>query len=176
MRTIQRPLVGEYKPYTIDYIDLVPGDGLVLQHMLDNLQATKDLILAQPAEKLAYRFAPGEWTVKEILVHVSDTERIFAYRALRFARNDATALAGFEQDDYVPASHANERSIEDILEELTAVRMATIALFKNLPEEALTKSGPWDGSNLSVRAAAHIIAGHEVYHIKSIKQNYLSEK
>lgn len=173
MQKIVKPEAGEYAPYAIMYIDLLSDDGLVLQHLVDNLQSTRDLILAQPEEKLTYRFAEGEWTIKEILVHVIDTERIFSYRALRFARNDKTALPGFEQDDYVPYSGANERSIEDILEEFTAVRMATIALFKNFTEEAFTRSGPWSTYNLSVRAAAYIIAGHELHHVNSIKQNYL---
>src|SRR5690349_9887613 len=141
MRKIQKPAGGEYAPYAIMYIDLVPDDGLVLQHLLSDLQMVKDLISAQPEEKLVTRCAEGEWTIKEILVHVIDAERIFAYRALRFARNDATELAGFEQDPYVAVSGANERPIEDILEELTAVRMATIALFKNFDDEAITRSG-----------------------------------
>ena len=173
MRKIQRPAEGEYVPYAIMYIDLVPGDGLVLQHLLSDLQMVKDLIGAQPAEKLVTRCAEGEWTIKEILVHVIDTERIFAYRALRFARNDSTELAGFEQDPYAVASGANERPIEDILEELTAVRMATIALFKNLDDEAMTRSGISSGHKLSVRAALYILAGHELHHVNSIRGNYL---
>jgi hypothetical protein len=173
MKKISKPEEGEYAPYAIMYIDLLPDDGLVLQHLVDNLHSTKDLILAQPEERLTYRFAEGEWTIKEILVHVIDAERIFSYRALRFARNDTTALPGFEQDAYVPYSLANERSIEDILEEFTAVRMATIALFTSFTEEAFTRFGPCSTYNLSVRAAAYIIAGHELHHIGSIKQNYL---
>ncbi len=172
MEKIQKPTPGEYAPYAIVYIDLVPDDGLVLQHLLDNMQMVKELILAQSEEKLSSRCAEGEWTVKEILGHVIDTERIFAYRALRFARNDSTELAGFEQDSYVASSGANKRSIEDILEELTSVRRATIALFKNFDEETLKKSGISSGHNLSVRAALYQIAGHELHHAESMKQNY----
>ena len=173
MRRIQKPVEGEYAPYAIMYIDLVPDDGLVLQHLLSNLQMVKDLIGAQPTEKLVTRCAEGEWTIKEILVHVIDAERIFAYRALRFARNDTTALPGFEQDSYAAASGANERPIEDILEELTAVRMATVALFKSLNDEAMMRSGISSGRRLSVRAALYIIAGHELHHVNSIRANYL---
>lgn len=174
MKNIQKPQVGEYAPYAIMYIDLLPDDGLVLQHLQNNLQRAKDLVLSQSTEKLTSPFAQGEWTINEILVHIIDAERIYAYRALRFARNDTTELPGFEQDNYVPASNANERSIEDILEEFTAVRLATIALFKHLEEETHTRSGTANGGNLSVRATAYIIAGHELHHINSIKQNYLA--
>lgn len=172
---IQRPEEGEFLPYTIMYIRLVPDDGLVLQHLVDNLEIVKKLVLSQPEEKLATPCAPGEWTMKEILGHVIDTERVFSYRALRFARNDTTDLPGFDQDSFVAYSGANERRIEDILEELTAVRMATIALFNSLDEEVLKRSGVERGHPTSVRAAVYQIAGHELHHINSIKENYLSE-
>ena len=175
MKHIQKPAEGEYAPYAIAYIDLVPNDGFVLQHLQDDIQMITDLFLAQTDEKLTTPCAPGEWTMKEILGHVTDTERIFAYRALRFARNDTIELPGFEQDDYVRYSGANARSIADLLEEFTAVRLATIALLNSLGEETWTKSGTANGHTLSVRAAAYIIAGHELHHIESIKRNYLSE-
>jgi len=172
MRTIQKPLEGEYAPYAIMYIDLVPDDGVRGQHLRDNLQIVKNLIAAQSEEKLITRCAPGEWTIKEILVHIIDTERIFAYRALRFARNDRTELPGWEQDPYVAYSGANERSIEDILDELTAVRAASIALFNSFDAEVMTRSGISNGHPLSVRSAAYQIAGHELHHVKSIRENY----
>lgn len=173
MKKIQKPLAGEYAPYAIMYIDLVPDDGLVLQHLRDNLSITRELVYSLSEEKLTTPCAEGEWTIKEILVHVSDTERILAYRALRFARNDTTEPAGFEQDDYVASSEANTRSIEDILAELTAVRASTIALFKSFSDQALTRSALSNGHNLSVRSAAYQIAGHELHHVNSIKENYL---
>ncbi|HEY3991652.1 MAG TPA: DinB family protein [Ktedonobacteraceae bacterium] len=173
MRTIQKPLSGEYASYAAMYIDLVPDDGLVLDYLQDDLQVVKELVRAQSEEKLSTPCAEGEWTIKEILVHVSDTERIMAYRALRFARNDTTALPGFEQDDYVAASDANERSIEDILEELTAVRAASVTLFKSLKAEAFERSGPSNGRNFSVRSALYQIVGHARHHVNSIKENYL---
>lgn len=173
MRKIEKPQAGEYAPYTIMYIGLLPDDGLVLKHLQDNLQATKNLILSLPAEKLAYRYAEGKWTIKEILVHLSDDERIYAYRALRFARNDKTELPGFEQDDYARYSGANERSLDDILEELTTVRSATISLFNSFDNEALLRAGVANGHIMSVRAAAFHIAGHELHHINIIKARYL---
>ena len=169
MKIIPKPQEGEYAPYTIMYIGLLPDDGLILHHLQANLAATKAFIRAFPEEKLTERWTEGEWTIKEILVHISDDERIYAYRALRFARNDATELPGFEQDDYVPYSQANERPIEDILAELTAVRQATVALFNSFDDEALLRSGVGSGNVMSVRAAVYHIAGHELHHRNSIR-------
>jgi uncharacterized damage-inducible protein DinB len=174
MRRIEKPEAGEYAPYTIMYIGLLPDDGLILKHLKDNLKATKDFILSLLEEKLAFRYAEGKWTIKEILVHIIDDERIYAYRALRFARNDKTELPGFEQDDYALHSGANERGIKDILAELTAVRNSTISLFNGLDSQALTRAGVANGNVMSVRAAAYHIAGHELHHINIIKERYLS--
>jgi uncharacterized damage-inducible protein DinB len=175
MKPIPKPHPGEYAPYAIMYIGLLPDDGLVLRHLKDNLQATCDLVRSLPEETLLFRYAPGKWTIKEIIVHISDDERIYAYRALRFARGDKTELPGFEQDDYALASGANERTIDDILEELTTVREATITLFKNLDEAALLRSGVANGNVMSVRAAAYHIAGHEMHHVNIIKDRYLKQ-
>ena len=117
-----------------------------------------------------------EWTIKEILVHMIDDERIYCYRALRFAGNDKTELPGFEQDEYVPYSGANNRELEAIIEEFISVRNATITFFESLDEDALTRKGVGSGNIMSVRAAAYHIAGHELHHINSIKENYLSGK
>jgi uncharacterized damage-inducible protein DinB len=173
MRLIPKPEAGEYAPYAIMYIDLLPNDGLVLQHLQDNLKAMMDFIHSFPAEKLTHRWAAGEWTIKEILGHIIDDERIYCYRALRFARNDPTELPGFEQDDYVACSGANERDLQELLAEYTAVRQATITFFNSLAEPALTRAGVANGHLMSVRAAAYHIAGHELHHRHSIRQNYL---
>jgi uncharacterized damage-inducible protein DinB len=170
---IEKPEEDEYAPYTIRYIGLLPDDGLVLRHMEDNLKATCQFILSLPEERLTYRYAEGKWTIKEILVHISDDERIYAYRALRFARNDKTELPGFEQDYYAAHSGANERNIKDILEEFAAVRRATVSLFEGLDRESLVRVGVADGKVMSVRAAAYHIAGHELCHINVIKERYL---
>ncbi len=170
MKKIQKPKEGEYAPYTIMYIGLLPDDGLVLQHLLNNLKATKELVLSLPKESLTSRSAHDEWTIKEILVHIIDDERIYVYRALRFARNDTTELPGFDQDVYTTCSEANERSIENILDEFTAVRMATIAFFEKLEAKAFTRSGVSDGKCMSVRAAVYHIAGHELHHFNSMRK------
>lgn len=175
MKRIEMPAAGEYVPYTRAYIDLVPDDGLVLQYLQDDVQTITDLFLTQSDEKLTTPCAQGEWSMKEILAHITDTERVFAYRALRFARNDATELAGFDQDYYTNYSGANARSGADLLEEFTAVRIATLALFNSFEETVWTRSGVANGHPLSVRACAYIIAGHARHHIESIKQNYFAQ-
>ncbi|MCB9077300.1 MAG: DinB family protein [Anaerolineaceae bacterium] len=172
MKLIPKPLEGEYAPYTIMYIGLLPDDRRVLDHLQENLQVMLDFIRSFPVEQLTYRWANREWTIKEILVHVSDDERIYAYRALRFARGDTTELPGFEQDEYVPYSKANERDIEDILAEYITVRQATLTLFKSFDSDALKRAGVANGHLMSVRAAAYHIAGHELHHLNSMRENY----
>ena len=173
MKRIEKPEAGEFAPDTIKYIGLLPDDGLVLKHLADNLKSTTDLILSLSEEKLAFRYAEGKWTIKEILAHIVDDERIYTYRALRFARDDKTELPGFEQDDYAANSGANERDITDILSEFADVRRATIALFESFDAQALTRTGIADGKIMSVRAAAYHIAGHEMRHVNIIKERYL---
>jgi uncharacterized damage-inducible protein DinB len=173
MRRIEKPEAGEYAPYAIQYIGLLPDDGRVLDHLRDNFQRTRDLVLSLPEEKLIHRYAEGKWTIKEILLHISDDERIYAYRALRFARSDATELPGFEQDDYTAASNANDRSVESLLRELETVRESTITLFDGLDDAALTRSGIANGNVMSVRAAAYHIAGHELHHVNLIRERHL---
>ena len=172
MRPIQKPKEGEYPAYADVYIRLVPDDGLLLKHMKDNFAMVKKLILSLPEEKLTYRYAPDKWTIKETLVHIVDDERIYAYRALRFARNDNTELPGFEQDDYALYSKANERSIKNIFEEYKAVRESTITLFNGLPDEAFLRIGTANNNKATVRALAYHIAGHELHHVNIIKDKY----
>jgi uncharacterized damage-inducible protein DinB len=172
LRLIPKPEVGEYAPYAIMYIDLLPDDGRVLDHLWSNFEGAKALVSRLPETQLTTPCAGGEWTIKEILVHIIDDERIYSYRALRFARNDATELPGFDQERFTLYAGANERRIEDIFEEYEAVRRATIMLFQHLPEAALTRSGIANGHTMSVRAAAYHIAGHELHHLNSIRQNY----
>ena len=173
MKIIAKPEAGEFAPYTIIYIGLLPDDGLVLKHLHDNLTATSDFLRLLPEEKLTYRYAEGKWTIREILAHIIDDERIYAYRALRFARNDKTELPGFEQDDYALESGANERTIEDLLREFASVRNATISLFESFAGRALLRTGVASGNVMSVRAAAYHIAGHELRHMNIIRERYL---
>ena len=173
MRTIPRPQPGEYPASAGMYIDLIAEDGGLLGHLARARGATTELVLALPEETLLHRYAPGKWTIKEVLVHIVDDERIYSYRALRFARGDVTPLPGFEQDPFAAASQANERPVTDILAEYAAVREATIALYRGLPEPALLRSGVADGKRTTVRALGYHIAGHEAHHVRIIEQRYL---
>jgi uncharacterized damage-inducible protein DinB len=173
VRNIPKPEPDEYPAYAAMYIDLVAGDGQLLDHMARARTATTELILALPEETLLHRYAPGKWTIKEVLVHLVDDERIYSYRALRFARGDVTPLPGFEQDPFAAASQANERPTADILAEYAAVRESTLALFRGLPEAAMLRSGVADGKRTTVRALGYHMAGHEAHHIGLIEQRYL---
>mgnify|MGYP005624704071 CR=1 FL=1 len=175
MRRIPKPNPGEYPPYADMYIRLLPDDGRILDHLWDNFRAARKFVRAIPGERLTHRYAPGKWSIKQILVHVVDDERIYAYRALRFARGEKLGLIGFDQDAYAAASEADRRSLDSILQEWETVRLATIALFANLPEASLTRIGHGSGSasDASVRALAYHIAGHEQHHLHVIRERYL---
>ncbi|RWY50381.1 DinB family protein [Mucilaginibacter gilvus] len=176
MRIIQPPKPGDYPPYAIMYMKLIPADGMVLKYLQNNFYRVKDLIYSLPKERLLHRYAPGKWSIKETLVHIIDDERIFAYRALRFARNEQQSLIGFDQDAYAKYSGADKRDLDNIFEEYEAVRNATIALFNGLPEEAFDRMGHGTGTanDATVRALAHHIAGHEMHHYFLIKNKYLT--
>lgn len=171
-RSIPRPAPDEYAPEAARYMALVPDDGRVLDHLAANVSDTEVLALSIGDDALERPYGPGKWTGKELLVHVIDDERIYAYRALRFARGDQTELPGFEEKDYARTSRANDRRIADILRELLAVRQATVELFDGLDDEALTRIGVANGHPMSVRAAAYHIAGHELHHRRILEESY----
>nr|WP_299340880.1 DinB family protein [Allomuricauda sp.] len=179
MRAIQKPLVGEYPEYSEIYMELLEDDGKILEHLWSNFLKIKKLVYSIPEEKLTYRYAKDKWTIKEILVHLIDDERIFAYRALRYARNDHTPLHGFNQDKYARYSGANNRTLENIFEEYETVRKSTISLFQNLPDDSFMRKGcgiDYDGrviNERTVRGLAYHIAGHELRHFNIIKERYL---
>ncbi len=133
----------------------------------------KTFLLSLPKEKWNYRYAEDKWTLKEMLVHMIDAERIFGYRALRIARNDATPLAGFEQNDYVPFSNAEGRNMEDILNEFEAVRMSSYFLFNSFGDAAWDRTTLVDNHPVSARAELFLIIGHARHHLKVIKEKYL---
>jgi len=171
-KTISRPVPGEYAPYAISYIRLVP-DERVLYHLQQNNKAVNELIDAQPEEVLSKGYAPGKWTLKELIVHVTDTERIFAYRALCIARGEQAMLPGFDENTYAAASNAQSRSIESIMAEYNSVRQASIALLAGLSDEVFLNMGNANNIPVSVRALAYQIAGHELHHMNIIKERYL---
>lgn len=170
--SMQKPLAAEVAPYAWTYIDLIADEGSVVDQLRDNIDHTIDVVSGFDEQQLVTPCGPGEWTIKEIVQHVADGERILAYRALRFARGDTTDLAGYDHDAYVPASLANQRPLAELLDEFWAVRRATVALFGGLTDEMWLRQGTANGYPLSVRAAAYFIAGHERHHALSIQENY----
>lgn len=174
MKIIPKPEPGEYDPYAIMYVKLLPDDGMILQHLYNNRQMIDKFLSALTPEQWMHRYAEGKWTIKEILLHIIDDERIFAYRALWIARGDTTPLPGFDQDPYVVTSRANERSTESLLEEYASVRNATLTLFGNLPDDAWMRRGTANDHAVTVRALIYILAGHELHHLNIIKEKYLT--
>ena len=172
MKTIAKPLTGMYKPFSGAYISLVE-DNIDVSALLTEWENMKVFLLSLPPEKWNYKYAEDKWTIKEMLIHMIDTERIFAYRALRMARNDTTPLPGFEQNDYVPYSGANHRSWENILNEFAAVRTVTYLLFANFDNTAWDRYTSVDAHPVSVRAQLYLIIGHARHHLKVIREKYL---
>lgn len=169
---IPTPHPTEYAPYAQQYIKLLPEDGSLIEFLEESHKEGVAFLRSFPVVQLTEPHAPGEWTIQEVLLHVLDVERIFAYRILRLARHDETMLPGFDQDAYVVDSRANERSIESLLDEYTAVRHATLTLLKSLTEDDLLRRGEASGTAVTVRGLIYHMAGHERHHRLSLEENY----
>ena len=167
-----RPAPDEYVPYYRTYVDQVP-DGDVLALLESQIAETAEMLSGLSDKEAEFRYAEGKWSIKEIVGHLSDVERVFAYRALRFARADKTPLPGFEQDDYIAPGNFDGRTLVDLLAEFQAVRLATARLFRSFDDEALMRRGLASDHEFCVRAIAFIIAGHERHHMRVIEQRYL---
>jgi hypothetical protein len=167
-----RPAKNEYSPYYEKYIALVPDDHDLLAALERQLQEMMMLVRSISPEHAMFRYEPRKWSLKEVLGHLIDAERIFAYRALRIARGDRTPIEGFEQDDYVKPAQFDRRSIASLGIEFEQVRRATISLFRNLDPESWQRMGIASNVEVSVRAIAYIIAGHELHHRNVLKEKY----
>ena len=165
------PGTDEYAPYYAGYVARVPP-GDVVARLRHQITETAALLRPLEAARARHRYAPGKWSTIEVLGHLSDTERVLAYRALRIARGDQTPLAGFDENAYVPAAECERRPLADVLAEFEAVRRATLALLGSLPETAWTRWGVANGQRITVRALAHIIAGHELHHLEVLRTRY----
>ncbi|MDC6364595.1 MULTISPECIES: DinB family protein [Flavobacteriaceae] len=163
---------SEYNPFYHNYI-LALGDITLKQGLVDGRDEFLKLLDSIPDSKMTFAYAADKWTLAELLIHIIDTERVFQYRALRFARNDRTPLPGFEQNDYVPNSGADSRTKKNIVEEYKAVRESTIVLFNTFDEKALKRAGVASGSDMSTRAMGFVICGHQAHHLKIIRERYL---
>ncbi len=171
--TIARPHPGEYAPYYEHYISLVQGED-ILDTLDQQRRQTMLLLCGRDDEEGDFRYAPGKWNAKEVLGHICDSERVFAYRALRIARADTAPLEGFEQDDYVRNGPFAHRPLADLVEDFIAVRRATLSLLRNLEEAAWTRRGIANKNEVTVRALAYIIAGHELHHRRILEEKYFA--
>ena len=168
---MERPESSEYADYYANYISKVPGSdvlGVLESQRLQMLQ----LFTGRSERDGSFRYAPGKWTVKEVLGHITDTERIFTYRALRFARADQTPLPGFEQDDYVRSGAFGDRTLAGLAEEFGAVRTASVSLLRSFNEEAWSRRGVASQKEVTVRAIGFMIAGHQIHHRIILEERY----
>ncbi len=171
--TIPRPEAAEYAPFYGTYIARVP-EGDLLQLLEEQRRDSQALLAGIPEARALHRYAPGKWSIKEVVGHLMDSERVFCYRALRFARGDAKPLQGFDETAWVPAGTFDVRPLTDLAAELDAVRRATIALFRSFDAAALARRGTANDKEISVRALAYIVAGHERHHVGILRERYLA--
>jgi uncharacterized damage-inducible protein DinB len=167
-----RPDSTEYSPYYGKYVEKVP-QGDLLQILERERRETLALLRGLTETQALHRYAPGKWSIKEVVGHVNDSERIFAYRALRIGRGDTTPLASFDQDTYVPAGAFDARPVADLAAEYDAIRGATLALLRSFDEAALARRGTASGKEVSARGLAWIIAGHARHHFDIVRERYL---
>jgi uncharacterized damage-inducible protein DinB len=170
---LQRPEVNEYPEYYVPYVSLVP-EGDLIPILQENLKKMIKLFDGISEEDSYYRYGEGKWSIKEVLGHITDTERIMSYRLMRIGRGDKTPLAGFDEEFFVNHSKVNELPVKKILDDFIATRKATITLIENMPTEAWTNEGNANNTKVTTRAIAYILAGHEIHHRHIIEARYLS--
>ena len=163
----------EYDQYFQGYLDKVPKNTELISGYIKGKEAMLAFYKSIPADKWSYRYQPEKWTIKEVFQHLIDTERVFMYRLLRIARNDRTPLAGFEQNAYVLPSEANTKSIQSLLDEYAINRDNSIALIKSISDKNLHFVGISNGSDVTARAIAFTVLGHDIWHTDIIKERYL---
>jgi uncharacterized damage-inducible protein DinB len=169
-----RPAADEHAPYYSRYIDRVP-DGDILEILQRQMEDAAAFLRSIPASHHEHRYAEGKWSIKEVVGHLADTERIFAYRALRFARGDQTPLAGFDENAYVPAANFDARDFASLVNEWVHVRQATLALLRGLDGDAPLRRGAANGQEISVRALVWVMAGHVDHHGAILRERYLGQ-
>lgn len=167
-----RPAADEYAPYYGTYVAKV-SDGDIVATLRQQVRETMALVRAIPEPGAGYRYAEGKWSIREVLGHLSDAERVFSYRALRFARGDATPLPGFDENAFIAGARFDDRTLASIAAEFEAVRASTVALFESLVPAEWTRRGTASGKEMSVRALAWVIAGHELHHRAVLQERYL---
>ena len=167
-----KPEKNEYPEFYHGYVDRVPENDLV-QALIHSLPKLQEFVKKIPVSKYEHRYGPDKWKLKEVLIHMADTERVMQYRALRFSRNDQIPLPGFEEKDYIKNSNSDNLSFGEIVDDLVNVRKSTISFFKSCSEEMLMRNGLANNGSVTVRAIGYIIAGHQLHHMNVIKDRYL---
>lgn len=168
----ERPAAADFPEHYSRYVSHVP-DGDVAGMLATQLDDTAALLSGLSEADALHRYAEGKWSVKEVIGHIADTERVFSYRLLRFARGDSTPLPGFDENVYVPAGRFDDRDVADLMAELRGVRAATVALVRGLPPESLQRRGEASGGSFTAAAIPWIIAGHELHHRHILRERYL---
>ncbi|GAA4385381.1 DinB family protein [Hymenobacter koreensis] len=168
-----RPEPGTFPPYYENYYRHIPAGADPLEMLAVQPTALHQLLAGMSEEQAAFRYAPGKWSIKQVVLHIADSERIFAYRALRFARGDAQELHGFDENTYADASGADNRTLTDLLAEYAAVRQASLALFRGFQAEQFDLQGRANQNPASVRALLYVLAGHEAHHLHVLAERYL---
>lgn len=172
---VEQPAENEYAEYYAGYVRRVPEGADIFELFAQQIETLQNLLSPLTAEQANFRHGPTEWSIKEVVGHVNDVERVFAYRALRISRNDQAPLAGFEQDDYVRESNFSERTLSDLMEEFGLIRRANILAFNRLSPEAVLRCGTANNGAVSVRALFYMMYGHVDHHIESLRNDYLAK-
>lgn len=170
-RTLVRPQPSEYNAWYAGYVARVP-DGDIVAILDEQMHATAELLAGLSEAQGDYRYAPDKWSIKELVSHVADGERVFIYRALRFSRGDATPCAGFDEKRWVPRSGAARRTLRDVADEFRAVRLATIAFVRSLDDEQALATGIANDQPVTVRGLVYVVAGHEAHHLAVLRERY----
>ena len=168
------PAEGEFAPYYGRYVGQVPP-GDVIETLRSQFRETSALLRGIDPSRTTAGYAPGKWSIRDVVLHMADTERVMGYRALRIARGDSTPLASFDENVFAPMAGANSRSMDSLIDELESVRRSTIAMLEGFPDEAWGRWGTASEKSVTVRALAWIIAGHERHHVAVIRERYLGQ-
>ena len=169
-----RPKADEHLPYYSLYIDRVP-DGDVIATLEKQIPETIEFLRSIPEDRADYQYAPGKWTPRQIVGHLSDGERVFQYRAWRFSRADTTPVPGFDENHYVDHAPFQNVSMSDLIDEFEQMRKASVHMFRNMDEDSMSRRGSANGAEITVRALAWIMAGHETHHMQVLREKYLKD-